>query len=63
MLRCRSDSCQKAFYRVSICLEKNGKFGNMREFSSYQGMLVDPLADLFSLIGWLTHYNGWVAVS
>jgi len=42
---------------------KNGKFGNMREFSSYQGMLVDPLADLFSLIGWLTHYNGWVAVS
>jgi len=25
--------------------------------------VLDPLADLFSLIGWLTHYNGWLAVS
>jgi len=22
---------------------------------------LDPLADLFFLIGWLTHHNGWLA--
>jgi len=29
-------------------------------YATFMGLRLDPLADLFFLIGWLTHQNGWL---